>query len=132
MRVVDQHVLEPLHRRRPLADDAQRVADQVAGVAGARLGEHLLVHAVHLRDLALDLRLGLGEPIGPARVVLGPDQVRLQPVDPPNEPGEQGVRTAAEVVALDRQPVDSLEPPASPEPDDSPSLPDSCACRSSK
>ena len=103
VRIVDQHVLEPLRRRRPLADHPQRVADQVAGVASARLGQHPLVHAVDLGELAPDLGLGLRQPRRPPRVVLGADQVRLQPVDPADEPREQRVRAAAEVVALERQ-----------------------------
>ncbi len=109
VRVVDEHVLEPLRDRRPVTRDAKRVADQVAGVTRAHLGQHLLVHSIDLGELALDVRVGLGQPLGPARVVVGPDQVRLQPVDPTNEPREQGIRAPAEVVALDRQPVDPLE-----------------------
>ena len=114
MGVVEQDVLETLDGDGTLADHAERLAHQVAGVRHPGLGQHPLVGAVHLGELALERRLGgLGsrvpEPGRPAGVLVGADQVGLQPVDLADEPRQQGGRAAAEVVAANRQLVDPLE-----------------------
>lgn len=119
MPVVHEHVLESARDDRAVADHPQGVADQIPRVAGPDLGQHLLVYAVDLGELLLDagvigggravrVRVSL-EPGGPTGIFLRPDQVGLEPVDPTDEPGQQRVCAAAEVVALDRQPVDPVE-----------------------
>ncbi len=114
LRVVEQHVLKAPGDRRLFADPAQGVADQIAGVARAGVGEHPLVRPVHLGELAGDRRLGgiavaVGHLRRPPRILLGPDQLRLEPVDPSHEPAEQRIRAAAEIVSLERQLIDALE-----------------------
>ena len=52
---------------------------------------------------------GSGRPAGPGGVVLGADQLGLEPVDPAHEAAEQRVGAAAEVVVLQRQLVDPLD-----------------------
>ncbi len=103
---------------RVLAQQSQRADDEVAGVERSLLGEHPVVRAVDLGELALACGAGalgvvpcvvLHERLGPCRVVLGADQLVLQPVDPPHEADEQRCRVAAEVVAADRQLVDPLQ-----------------------
>ena len=48
----------------------------------------------------------LCQPQSPAGVLLRPHQMRLEPVDPADEPGEQGMGAPAEVVAHERQSAD--------------------------
>ena len=57
--------------------------------------------SIHLGELLLDaasaavlVRARLGQPRSPARVLLRPHQMRLEPVDPADEPAEQGVGAA--------------------------------------
>ena len=119
MSIVHEHVLEPAGHNRAVANHPQGVADQIPRVAGSDLGQHLLVDAVDLGELLLDAGIIGGggticvrvnyEPGGPPCIFLRPDQVGLEPVDPTDEPGQQRVCAAAEVVALDRQPVDAVE-----------------------
>ena len=57
--VVEQQVVKAPPRRRMLAGQPQRIADEVALVAPAGLGEHPLVRAIDLGELALAGRVEL-------------------------------------------------------------------------
>ena len=101
--VVDHSVLESRRERGFPGDQPQRIPEQVPGVAGTGLGEHPLMGPVDLGELLLD-RVPAGRP---RRVLLGADQLRLEPVDPADEPPhERGAAT--EVVVTDRELVDPL------------------------
>ncbi len=109
MGVVEQQLLDPGHVAGPR--DAERIAEQTAGVARAGLGQQPLVRSIDLGELERQcgLRRVAVERERPVGVVVGPDQLRLQPVDPADEAAEQRTRAAAEVVALERELVDPLE-----------------------
>ena len=102
LRVVGEHVLKAPRELGLLARERDRVAEQVPGVAGAGVGEHPLVGAVDLGELALERRLGgIGrERLRPAPVLVGIDELGLEPIDPAHEPRQQRIGTAAEVVVL--------------------------------
>src|SRR5437016_2471743 len=69
LRVVDEQLLDPVAGGGPLVQYAQRVGDQIAGVAGADLLEHPLVRAVDLGELALERALhGVIKPSRPCGV----------------------------------------------------------------
>ncbi len=103
--IVDQRMGEPLGERRPSGDRSQRVAEQIAGIASPCLGEHPFMGPVDLGELLLD-RVRPGRP---RCVLLGTDQLRLQPVDLAHESSDQRGRAAAEVVVTDRELVDPLD-----------------------
>ncbi len=86
MGVVEQHIFEAVKQPGALAHYPEALADQVACVRDTRVGQHPLVGPVHLRELELEpclRRLGARFPKArsPGGVILGTDQMRLQPVD---------------------------------------------------
>ena len=118
--VVDEHVGKALDRARGRLLAGFKQADgadqQVAGVHGTRLGEHPLVRAVDLGELALCARVavavalalalalgGRGKRVRPVRVGLCIDQLVLEPVDALDEARQQAGGAPAEVVAAKAQ-----------------------------
>ena len=109
--IVDEQVVKAPCQVRLSAGQAQGAHDEVAVVARPGLGQHPLVRAIDLGELALALGVrGLViEPLRPCEVRLGGDQLGLETVDPAHEPAEQGVGAPAEVVVTQRELVDALD-----------------------
>ena len=111
--VVDQQVVKArvgdADTARP--NQRQRVDHQVSLVTCAGLRQHPLVAGVDLGELQLKRRVGIAVALallGPGEVLLGADELGLQPVDPPYEAPQQECRATAEVVVANRQLVDAL------------------------
>jgi hypothetical protein len=112
--VVDEDVLEARAYLRTLAREPERLADELARVTRSGLAEHPVVGAVDLGELALERRplapaLALAKRGGPGHVLLGVDELGLEPVDAAHEAAKERARVAAEVVAAQGELVDAFE-----------------------
>ena len=102
---------------RALAGQAAQLQDQVAGVEAAHLAQDSVVAGEELGELDLAPRpLAGGGAGGRLDLALGPlaksrrgDALGLQQVDPPQQPGQEPRRVAADLVAAKREVVDSVE-----------------------
>jgi hypothetical protein len=77
----------------------------------AGLRQHPLVARIDLGELQLERRVGIAVALAalrPGEVLLGVNQLGLEPVDPPHEAPQQHRRAPAEVVMAHRQLVDAL------------------------
>ena len=112
LELVDEHVAvavgEPVAHVCVGAQEAEAVQHEVADVERPRVGQHPLVGAVELGELAL-ARAVPGQGRGPRGVVVRRHQLVLEAVDPLDDRAERRARVAAQVVVAQRQLVDPLE-----------------------
>ena len=114
LQLVDQHVRvarrQPRAHVRLLAQQPERVQDEVADVERAGVAQQPVVGGEQLGELALARAARVvGQRRRPRAVVRGADQLVLEPVDPADDRAERGARVAAQVVVAQRQVVDALE-----------------------
>ena len=93
-----------------LAQQPMGAQDQVAEVQRSRLGQHAVVGRVDGGELPLaPTALVVGQLARPGLVLLRGHQLVLEPVEAVDEGGQQRGRVAVEVVATERERVDTLQ-----------------------